>query len=108
MAMRSHIRYYKTKFRFLLDHMLLVRQLVCIESCGGDNGRSDRDEEVCPSSPKEERHMTMAIFLPASVDSCGGGNGISSKKGGMPLLLLRRRAKCQIIPTGPRHIYIYM
>ena len=29
---------------------------------------SARDVEVCPSSPKRERRMTMAIFLPSSVE----------------------------------------
>ena len=39
----------------------------------------------------------MAIFLPSSVDSCGGGNGIFSRgKGGLPLLFLRRKDCCKL------------
>ena len=36
-----------------------------VESCGGDHGISSREEEVWPWSPKKEKSMTMAIFLPA-------------------------------------------
>ena len=32
-----------------------------------------KEEEVCPSIPKNDRSMTMAIHLPSSVESCGGG-----------------------------------
>ena len=39
-----------------------------------------REEGVCPSSPKKARGMPMAIILPSSVESCGGGHGISSKE----------------------------
>ena len=34
---------------------------------------SSREEEVCPSSPKNDRSMTIAILLLPSVESCGGG-----------------------------------
>ena len=41
---------------------------------------SSREEEVCPSDPKKEGVMTMVIFFPSSVESCGGGHGISSRE----------------------------
>ena len=41
---------------------------------------SSREEDVCPSSPKNERNMTMAIFLLSPVESCGGDYGISSRE----------------------------
>ena len=41
---------------------------------------SSREEWVSPSSPKMEGVMTMVIFVPSSVESCGGGHGISSKE----------------------------
>ena len=41
---------------------------------------SSREEEVCPSSPKKERVMTKVIFFRSSVESCGGGHGISSRE----------------------------
>ena len=37
------------------------------------------EEEVCPSSPKGARSMTMAIVTLSLVDRCGGDHGISSK-----------------------------
>ena len=37
---------------------------------------SSREEEVCPSSPKKERRMTMAISLLSSVESSEGGHGL--------------------------------
>jgi len=40
------------------------------------------EKEVCPSSPKSERSMAMVIFLPSSVESCGGDRGIPSREGG--------------------------
>ena len=40
------------------------------ESCGGHQGRSSTEEEVCLSSPKNERSMTMAIFVLSPVESC--------------------------------------
>jgi hypothetical protein len=46
----------------------------------GSHGRSSGEEEVGPSSPKNERSMTMVIFLPSSVESCGFGHGISSRE----------------------------
>jgi len=36
-------------------------------------------EEVCLSGPKNERSMTMVIFILYSVESCGDGHGISSR-----------------------------
>ena len=33
-----------------------------------------------PSSLEKERGMTMATFLPSSVESCGGGHGIYSRE----------------------------
>ena len=33
--------------------------------------------EVCPSSAKNEKSMSMVIFILSSVESCGGGHGIS-------------------------------
>ena len=53
-----------------------------VESCGFGHGISSREEEFCPSSPKNERSMTMAVLLPSSVGSCGGGHGISFRDGG--------------------------
>ena len=41
---------------------------------------SSKEEGVRPSSPKMERVMTMLIFFPSSVESCGGGHGISSRQ----------------------------
>jgi hypothetical protein len=52
---------------------------------------SSREEEVCPSSPKKERVMTMVIFFYTSVESCGGGHGISSREEGSGLVVLRGR-----------------
>jgi len=44
-----------------------------------------KKEEVCPSSPKNERSMTMVIFTLAPVKSCGGDHGRSSRgRGGLP------------------------
>ena len=40
-------------------------------------------EEVCPSSPKKEEVMTMDILFHTSVESCGGGHGISSREEGV-------------------------
>ena len=51
-----------------------------LEICGGGLGISSREEEVCPSSPKNERSMTWVIFLLPSVESCGGDHGISSRE----------------------------
>ena len=31
-------------------------------------------------TPKQERRITMVIFLHSSVESCGGGHGISSRE----------------------------
>jgi hypothetical protein len=47
-----------------------------LESCACGHDISSREEEVCPSSPKNERKMTMVIF----VETCGGGHGISSRE----------------------------
>ena len=44
-----------------------------VESCGGGHGYLLERREVCPSSPKNDRSMTMAILLPSSVESCGSG-----------------------------------
>ena len=49
------------------------------ESCGGDDGISSQEEEVCPCSPKNERSMTMVIFLLSPVESCGDCHGISPR-----------------------------
>ena len=46
-------------------------------------GISSREEEVCPSNPNNERVMTMVIFLPSAVESCGGSHGISSREEGV-------------------------
>ena len=46
-------------------------------------------EEVCPSSPKKERSVTMVIFFHASVESCGGDPGISSREERSGLLVLK-------------------
>ena len=37
-------------------------------------------EEVRASSPKDARSMTMVIFIPSSVQSCGGDHGRSSRE----------------------------
>ena len=50
-----------------------------VESCRGDRGITSKEEEVCPSSPKNDKSVTMAILLPSSVESCGGDHGIPSK-----------------------------
>jgi hypothetical protein len=34
-----------------------------------------RTEEVCLSTPRKERSMTMVTFLLSSVESCGGDHG---------------------------------
>ena len=41
---------------------------------------SSREEGVWPSYPKKERVMTMVIFFNSSIESCGGGHGISSRE----------------------------
>ena len=61
-----------------------------VESCGGDHGISCGEEEVRPSSPKNERSMTMAIFPPSPVESCGGDHGLLEKRRSA-LPTLRRR-----------------
>ena len=43
---------------------------------------SSREEGDCPSSPKEERVMTMVIFFHTPVENCGGDHGMSSKEEG--------------------------
>ena len=44
---------------------------------------SSREEEDCPSSPKKERVVTMAIFFHTSVESCGGDHVMSSGEDGV-------------------------
>ena len=53
---------------------------------------SSRKEGVCPSSPKNDRSMTMAIRLFSSVESCGGGlcHHLLEKRRSA-LLVLRRK-----------------
>ena len=58
---------------------MVIFFLSSVESCGGGNGISSKEEEVCPSSLKKEGSMTMAIFLPSSVESCRGGHSTSSR-----------------------------
>ena len=42
-------------------------------------------EEVCLSSPKDARSMTMVFFSLSLVESCGGDHVISSReRGGLP------------------------
>ena len=53
------------------------------------------EEGVYPSSPREERVITMATFLPSSVESCEGGHGL-----GHHLLEKRRSALLVRIMTG--------
>ena len=44
---------------------------------------SSREEQVCPSSPKQERVMAMVIFFHTSVESCRDGYGRSSREEGV-------------------------
>ena len=39
---------------------------------GQKDSISSREEEICLSSPKNDRSMTVAALLPSSVESCGG------------------------------------
>ena len=48
-----------------------------------DYGISSREEVVCPSSPEQERVMTMVILNLSSGESCGGDHGISSLEAGV-------------------------
>ena len=48
------------------------------------------EEEVCPSSPHNERSIAMANFLPSSVESGGCGHVIFLEKRRSALLVLRR------------------
>ena len=51
-------------------------------------------EEVCASSPKNERSMTMVIILPSSIERCGGSHGLCHhflEESGSALLVLGRR-----------------
>ena len=41
---------------------------------------SAREEEVCPSSPKKGRVMTMVISFLSAGDSCRGDHGRSSRE----------------------------
>ena len=41
------------------------------------------NDEVCPSSPKKERSMTMVICILSSVESCGGDHGKYSRDEGV-------------------------
>jgi len=72
---------------------MIIFFLSSIESCGGGHGISSREEEVCPSSPKNERSMTMVIFIPSLVESCGDDHGISSRERGDLLFLFLRRSE---------------
>jgi hypothetical protein len=49
---------------------MVIFFLFSVESCGGGQGISSREEEVWPCSSKRERRMTMAIFLPSLIKSC--------------------------------------
>ena len=55
---------------------------------------SSREEKVCPSSPNKKREMTMAALLPFSVESCDGGHGLChnllEKRTSAPLVLRKR------------------
>ena len=66
---------------------MVILFLSPVESCGGDHGISCREEDVCPSSPKNGRSVTMAIFLPCPVESCGGDHGILAKRRSALLVL---------------------
>ena len=50
---------------------------------------SSIEEDVCPSSPKEDEVLTMVVSLLSSVESCGGGHGISSREE-------------EVCPSGPK------
>ena len=72
---------------------MIIFSFSSVESCGFGHGISSGEEEVCPSSPKKERSMTMAIFLPSSVGSCGGGHGISSREEEVCSLLPKKKRR---------------
>ena len=38
--------------------------LSSVESCEGGDGISSREGDVCPSTPKKDKSMTMVIFPP--------------------------------------------
>jgi hypothetical protein len=58
-------------------------------ACGGNCGIAFKEQEVCPSSPKKERVMTMVIFFRTSVESCGSDQAYLLEKRGSGLLVLR-------------------
>ena len=68
--------------------------LPSVETCGGGQGISSKEEEACSSTPKKERVMTMANFLHSSVERREDGRGLCNhflEKRGSALLVLGRK-----------------